>query len=149
MPDQPTGSSGLTSAPIRSPISSSESTPSAIAIRFSVPNRLIATGISPRVGRSKSSAGPPARTVRVTTSLISRVGSTGTLDPPQLPRALQRREEVLEIGVREATSRHARQSPAPGPRADQAGWCDVRGDRTFPRLRWRQAGADAPHAAWT
>ena len=35
-------------------------------------------GISPRVGFSNSSAGPPARTVRVTTSLISSVGSTGT-----------------------------------------------------------------------
>jgi len=78
MPDQPTGNSGRINAPIRAPISSSDSTPSAIAIRFSVPNRLIATGISPRVGRSKTSAGPPARTVRVTTSANSSVGSTGT-----------------------------------------------------------------------
>ena len=33
-------------------------------MRFVVPNRLTATGISPRVGRSNSSAGPPARTTR-------------------------------------------------------------------------------------
>src|SRR5690606_4865959 len=60
------------------PISSTSSTPRAIAIRRRVPNRLIASGMVPRVGRSNSSAGPPARTVRVTISVISRSGSTGT-----------------------------------------------------------------------
>ena len=110
MPAQPTGSSGLTSSPIRAPISSTLSTPSAIAMRRCVPKRLMATGISPRVGRSNSSAGPLARTVRVTISLISSVGSTGAPHAVQLAGALERGEEVLEIGVREPRCRHAEQS---------------------------------------
>ncbi len=101
MPDQPTGSSGLISAPIRSPISSSESTPSAIAIRFSVPNRLIATGISPRVGpleQQRRAAGPHGAGDDLA-DLQRRVDRHG--DPAQLAGRLQRGEEALQIVDRE------------------------------------------------
>jgi hypothetical protein len=102
MPDQPTGSSGLISAPIRSPTSSSDSTPSAIAIRFSVPNRLIATGISPRVGpleQQRRPAGPhgPGHDLADLERGIDR-----NADPPQLAGRLEGGQETLQVGVREA-----------------------------------------------
>src|SRR3954454_7114709 len=56
--------------------SSSFSTPRARHIRRSVPNWLIRSGCFALFGRSKSSAGPPALTVRSTISVISRSGST-------------------------------------------------------------------------
>ena len=89
------------------------STPSAIAIRCSVPKRLIATGMSPRVGRSNSSAGPagPHGPGDDLADLQRRVDRHG--DPVQLTGALQRGEEVLQIGVREP-ARHGDQSPSRG-----------------------------------
>ena len=77
-PAEPVGSSGLSSSAIVSPMSSSRSTPSAFAILRSVPNTFMTSGMMPRVGRSKTSAGPPSRMTLVTISVTSSVGSTGT-----------------------------------------------------------------------
>ena len=56
--------------------SSSRSTPKARHMRRSVPNWLTSSGWLLPFGRSKSSAGPPAFTVRSTISVTSRCGST-------------------------------------------------------------------------
>ena len=64
-PTKPCGSSGLSSPPIRSPISSSVSTPSALSIRRSVPKTFMASGM-PAAGRPleqqrrPAAPGPPA-----------------------------------------------------------------------------------------
>ncbi len=121
MPPRPTGSSGLSSAPIRSPISSSRSTPSAIAIRRSVPKRLMASGIEPRVGFSKSSAGPPARTTRCDDLADLQVRVDGHLDAAQLPVALQPRQEVAQVVIgHPASIRPGFRSVLGGPRPVRA-----------------------------
>src|SRR3954452_14419149 len=75
--------------------SSSFSTPRARHIRRSVPNWLIRSGCSAPRGRSKSSAAPPALTVRSTISVISRSGSTSadtrTSSPSRSSNAIQSR----------------------------------------------------------
>src|SRR3954470_19189416 len=69
----------------RPPTSSRLSTPSARHMRRSVPNWLISSGCREPFGRSKSSAGPPALTVRSTISVISRSGSTSALTRTSSP----------------------------------------------------------------
>jgi len=45
-------------------------------MRATLPNRLASTGMSCPAGRSKSSAGPPARSTRSQISVISSRGET-------------------------------------------------------------------------
>ena len=71
---------------MRSPISSSRSTPSALAIRRSVPNTLMASGIvEPRdvLEQQRRAAGPVRP--RVTISVTSRYGSTCALTRRRSP----------------------------------------------------------------
>ena len=116
MPDQPTGSSGLISAPIRSPTSSSESTPSAIAIRFSVPKRLThdrhvtAGGPLEEQGR----AAGPDRPGDDLADLQRRIDRHA--HPAQLTGRLQRGDEALQIVVRKALRSHAPSLAPPQPR---------------------------------
>src|SRR3954470_7076809 len=78
--------------------SSSRSTPRARHIRRSVPNWLIKRGWLAPFGRSNSSAGPPALTVRSTISVTSRCGSTSaetrTSSPSRSSSAIQERRSA-------------------------------------------------------
>ena len=53
--------------------------------------------LAPR-GRSKSSAGPPALTVRSTISVTSRRGSTSARDADELALALEQRDPLAQVG---------------------------------------------------
>ena len=130
MPTQPTGSSGLTSSPIRSPISSRLSTPSAIAIRRSVPNRLVDDRHrSP--GRPLEQQRWTARPDRPRDDLADLQGRIdGNCDPAQFSLTFQRREEISEAGVRETTRCHTGQSST----SDPPGF----GDRVT-GVRWRHS----------
>jgi hypothetical protein len=74
----PPGIFGVASSSTSDARSSSLATPSAMHIRFIDPKRLIATGMSKPVGRSKSNAGPPPGDfdTRSVTAAISRSGLT-------------------------------------------------------------------------
>ena len=90
-------------SPSFSAMSSSCSTPNARHMRLSVPNWLTSSGIALPAGCSKSSAGPPARTVRSTISVISRCGSTSaatrTSSPSRSRSAIHSRRSRVGIGA--------------------------------------------------
>ncbi len=78
---KPLGASGSLSEASSSPKGRSPamlSTPMARATRSGVPNRLASTGMVWPVGLSNSSAGPPARSTRSASAVISRWGETGS-----------------------------------------------------------------------
>ena len=59
--------------------SSGESIFMAQQVRSTVPNRFTATGLGLPLTFSNSRAGPPAASIRLAISAISRLGSTGTV----------------------------------------------------------------------
>ena len=94
----------------------SSSTPIASATRRGVPNRLPSTGIACPVGRSNSSAGPPAFSTRSQISVISRRGSTSAAMRFSSPRASswarKSRRSRYFIGVLSALSAKDREAAA-------------------------------------
>ena len=82
---------------MRSPISSSRSTPSARAIRRCVPNALMSKGIRPRVGFSNSSAGPPRTNDALHDAGDLEVRIDRRRDPLEVAVAFERGQELLQI----------------------------------------------------
>ena len=85
----PLGGSGWRRYASSSPTSrkaATDSSPIPKATRLGVPNRLASTGTSKPLGFSKSSAGPPPRSVLSAISVISRLGSTSTAMRTKSPR---------------------------------------------------------------
>ena len=66
-------------------------------MRRSLPSMLMSSGTRDPFGRSKSSAGPPARVTRSVISVISSTGSTSAVDALQFAFFFQARDELAQV----------------------------------------------------